>query len=293
LAHRSALTDDDRNTFARDGVLVRRAHADPRLVDRAARLVDAWYRDTITPDLDPDRLAAYTNRTFAPELADHRDLLALYTDTGLADLATELLHPAAPLPVTTAQVQIRIPRQTPAGPLPKQLAKAMHVDGIACPHLDPAELRTFTLLVGVPLTPVTAADGGALHYVLGGHLRMAHWFAHERTPGEPAQTPPDIATRTGTPLLGAPGDVVLMHHLVPHRVDTNHTADPRPMAYFRVTHPDHHAHVADALRDPWLEYPTLRSHAARHDTPDERSDACKSWPPTTSTPPPTTSSPAV
>ncbi|MFF5808882.1 hypothetical protein [Streptomyces sp. NPDC012746] len=39
------------------------------------------------------------------------------------------------------------------------------MDGVGCPHLDPAELRTFSLLVGVVLSPITRPDAGALHYV--------------------------------------------------------------------------------------------------------------------------------
>lgn len=138
-----------------------------------------------------------------------------------------------------------------------QPVKAMHVDGVSCPHLDPAELRTFSLLAGIPLSGVTSPDGGALHYLPGGHLRMSRWFASEWSLGITDQVPPAIDAETGTPFLGRTGDLLLMHHLVPHAVGANNTGTPRVMAYFRLSHPGHASRRLDALRDPWLDYPPL------------------------------------
>jgi ectoine hydroxylase-related dioxygenase (phytanoyl-CoA dioxygenase family) len=202
--------------------------------------------------MDPEQLIGYTQRTFAPRLGSHPDVLALFTASGVADLVQDLVGEFAP--VTTAQIQIRIPE----GELPDaQPEKAMHVDGVACPHLDPAELRTFSLLVGIVLSDVSDPAGGALRYVPGGHLRMAEWFRTEWALGLTDQVPTHIDAAQGTPLLGHPGDLLLMHHLVPHAVDRNCTASPRVMAYFRVSHVRHASRRLDALRDPWLDFPAL------------------------------------
>ncbi|MGA4850294.1 phytanoyl-CoA dioxygenase family protein [Streptomyces sp. G5(2025)] len=242
------LTAEEKATFKRDGVLIRRGLADPDQVKRAVSLIDVSYRKEMTPD----DISAYSRRTFAPELGDSAELLALYTETDAAELVGDLLGAAAP--VTTAQIQIRVPESEFPGMQP---VKAMHVDGVSCPHLDPRELRTFSLLVGVILSDVSDPRCGALHYLPGGHLAMARWFAEEWSLGMTEQVPPEIGRERGTPFLGLPGDVLLMHHLVPHTVAQNFMPFPRVMAYFRVSHPHHAGHRLQALRDPWLDYPPL------------------------------------
>ncbi|MFI7072553.1 phytanoyl-CoA dioxygenase [Micromonospora aurantiaca] len=242
------LSTDDLSTFTNRGMVVKRNFVPAHLVDRATSLIADWYHT----DLDPRRLAEFTQRTFAPHLGEHRDLLALFTESGVAGLAGELLGDVAP--VTTTQIQIRVPERDLGRAQPE---KAMHVDGVACPHLDPAELRTFSLLVGVVLSDISDPTGGALHYVTGGHLRMAEWFRTQWSLGITAQVPQHIDLEQGTPLLGKPGDVLLMHHLVPHAVGRNLTAIPRIMAYFRVSHVSHASRRLAALRDPWLDFPPL------------------------------------
>lgn len=202
--------------------------------------------------MDHSRLADYTQRTFAPDLGDHPDILALFTGSGAAELVADLVGDHTP--ITTTQIQIRVPQAESRQPQP---AKAMHVDGVSCPHLDPNELRTFSLLVGVTLSEVSDPDGGALRYLPGGHLRMAEWFRTEWSLGITDQVPPQIDVEQGVPFLSKPGDVLIMHHLVPHSVGTNHSDTPRVMAYFRVSHVDHANRRLDALRDPWLDFPSL------------------------------------
>lgn len=243
-----SLTTADKAAFKRDGVLIRRGLATPALVRQAVGRVEESYREGMAPEDIP----AYSRRTFAPELGDSAELLSLYTQTGAADLAADLLGATAP--VLTAQIQIRVPE----GEFPGvQQVKAMHVDGVSCPHLDPRELRTFSLLVGVVLSDIEEPRCGALHYLPGGHLTMARWFAEEWSLGVAAQVPPQIDKENGTAFLGRPGDVLLMHYLVPHTVGRNLMPFPRVMAYFRVCHPDHADRRLEALRDPWLDYPPL------------------------------------
>ncbi|WP_338933186.1 hypothetical protein WEB32_34360 [Streptomyces netropsis] len=64
--------------------------------------------------------------------------------------------------MNTAQVQIRVLHA--AG----QPVKEMRVDGVVCPHLEAAELCTFTLIAGVVLSGIPEATAGALHYYLKG-----------------------------------------------------------------------------------------------------------------------------
>ncbi|WP_338676736.1 phytanoyl-CoA dioxygenase family protein [Streptomyces sp. SCSIO 30461] len=241
------LTSEEKDAFKRDGVVIRRGLIASELVHRATSLIDTWYRD-----LKPSDIPAYNQRTFAPELESHPDILALYRDTEAAELTTDLLGDT--LPVASAQIQIRVPESEFPGMQPE---KAMHVDGVSCPHLDPRELRTFSLLVGVVLSNVSSAQDGALHYQPGGHRTMTDWFRTQWSLGMTEQVPPEIDQQQGVPLLGSPGDVLLMHHLIPHSVGRNLTPFPRVMAYFRLSHPDHPRRRLEALRDPWLDYPPL------------------------------------
>lgn len=137
----------------------------------------------------------------------------------------------------------------------------MHVDGVSCPHLESRDLRTFTFIVGVVLDGSATADAGALHYVSGGHHRMADYFATDWVLGQASQTPDDIAAQDGAALTAEPGDVIVMHHLVPHRVGINTSSTPRVMVYFRVSHAQHSDLAFRALSDPWLEYPALAALA--------------------------------
>ncbi|WP_329612621.1 phytanoyl-CoA dioxygenase family protein [Streptomyces brevispora] len=239
--------DEDRRRFINDGVLIRRGLVHGDLVSQARDLVGGWLNEAY----DPARLAAYTERSFAPELEEHPDLLALYRRSGLAELAGDLVSPATTAPVTRAQIQVRLPEGA------HQPVKQMHVDGVSCPHLEPRDLRTFTFIIGVVLDGSATADAGALHYVPGGHHRMARYFATDWVLGQPAQTPDDIDAQDGIALTAEPGDVVVMHHLVPHRVGINTSSTPRVMAYFRVRHAQHLDLALRALSDPWLEYPAL------------------------------------
>jgi hypothetical protein len=242
------LTADDKHDFLRDGLIIRRDAVDLALVTRARALIDDWCREA----MDDTLVDQYTQRTFAPELGSHPDLLALFTHSAAAQLAAELCGDIQP--VTTVQVQIRLPEHL----LPTaQPVKPMHVDGVACPHLDPEELRTYSLLVGVVLSDVTDPRGGALRVQPGAHLEMSRWFRDEWSSGVTDQVPPEIDAQGGTPFLGNPGDLLLMHHLVPHAVGRNTGTEPRVMAYFRVSHAHHAQRRIQALQNPWLDYPPL------------------------------------
>ncbi|MFI9787374.1 hypothetical protein ACIHEI_28295 [Kitasatospora sp. NPDC051984] len=165
----------------RDGLLVRRGAVAADQVARARDLVTSWYRESMNPDL----INSYTQRTFAPELGGHPDLLALFADSIAAELAKDLLGDIRP--VSTVQLQIRIPDGQFEQAQPE---KTLHVDGVACPHLDPEELRTFSLLVGVVLSDITNPEGGALRTALPagrapGHGRVVHERAVSAALGRP------------------------------------------------------------------------------------------------------------
>jgi hypothetical protein len=199
------LTPEEKVGFKREGVLIRRGLVAPEQVDRAVALIDERYRQ----DLTADHIPSWTQRTFLPDLGSHPHLLTLFEETAAAQLAAELLGDTNP--VTTVQIQIRVPENA----FPRvQQDKPMHVDGVSCPHLDPNEMRTFSLLVGVILSDISDPRAGAPRYLPGGHHTMARWFTNEWSLGMTEQVPPAVDHQDGTPFLGKPGDVLLMHHLI-------------------------------------------------------------------------------
>lgn len=246
------LDATDLRTFMDNGVIIKRGFVPARLIHRAQSLVMGWY----FAEMNQRQLAEYTQRTFAPDLSSHDDMLALFTESGANELVHDLIGDF--VPVSKTQVQIRVPE---ADLTHVQPHKPMHVDGVGCPHLDPAELRTFSLLIGIVLSDISDPEVGALRYIPGGHLRMAEWFRTEWSIGLTDQVPPHLESEHGTSFLGKPGDLLLMHHLVPHAVGHNRTAKPRIMAYFRVSHIDHATRRLEALRDPWLDFPALTANA--------------------------------
>jgi len=237
----------ERMDFIRNGAIVRRGAVSPAVASDAFEYIRTVYGNGTA---DAEAISTYTNTTFVPALRSDAALLNLYDRSGLRELAESLLAPARAQLLSTLQVQIRLPFET-------QPPKALHIDGVACPHLPATELRTFTLLAGVLLTDLAMPDGGALHYATGGHVEMAKWFRAGWPPLANEQVPSHIAIRPTTPFVGRAGDVILLHHLVPHGVHANKTAHPRVMVYFRVKHERHDEYVIEALRDAWLEFPSI------------------------------------
>lgn len=245
-----ALSSEDISHFLEEGFIVKRGVVPTAQLEAASRLVLDWY----SLGMDPELTSAYTDRTFAPELMDHPDLLALYWNSDVHAMVAELIGDVAP--VSRLQIQIRVPESDTEH---RQPVKAMHVDGVSCPHLDADELRTFSLLVGLPLTPISDIASGALRFVPGGHLRMADWFRTEWRLGITDQVPPEIDAESGSAFLAQPGDVLLLHHLVPHAVGSNLGERPRVIVYFRTSHVLHSQRRIEALQDPWLDFAGVRA----------------------------------
>ena len=116
------LAPSEQDDFRRHGVIIRRQVVSPQLLEAAQQLVEDWYRQSF----DATCIAEYTQRTFAPALGEHPALLRLLTESPAWTLAESLLGQIAP--VTTAQIQIRIPEADLAIGQP---IKTMHVDGVS------------------------------------------------------------------------------------------------------------------------------------------------------------------
>jgi len=152
------------------------------------------------------------------------------------------------------QIALRFPQPPSAGhdvPDVKPNTR-YHVDGFGTNRLCP-----FSLLCGVALSDQTGGNQGNLHVFPGSHLdkRLHRYYRDligEEGQGEADTSKPDLGG--SVQVLLQPGDVVLAHQLLAHRVGVNTTEHIRYQLYYRVQHKDHEALKARIIDDPWVEF---------------------------------------
>jgi len=225
-----------------------------QLVDAASALIQVqWTQDKVSADTQA--VEQWSQKTFVPRLSSAAPILALFTPT--ISSAVDQLLGASGYPVPDrAQVAIRLHHNDPLAVA--QPDKDWHCDGVYCPHLEAGELRTFELLVGILVSPVATQSEGSLVVQPGGHLRMADCFKNGCSFADDEQVPSSAISGDGVAILGQPGDALILHHLVPHRVGGNAGTKDRIVVYFRVKCYAHDASVVESLGDPWLHMPHLR-----------------------------------
>jgi len=127
-----------------------------------------------------------------------------------------------------------------------------HVDGMGLNRLFP-----FTVLCGVALSDQSKPDCGNLHVFPGSHLNEeVHRYYVESVAdtslGVNDPSKPDLGE--SVQVLLRPGDVVLAHQLMAHRVGINTSEHIRYQLYFRVHHKDHEKLKWQVRKNPWVEY---------------------------------------
>lgn len=133
-----------------------------------------------------------------------------------------------------------------------------HIDGMGENKLCP-----FSLLCGVALSDQSKPNGGNLHVFPGSHLHPElQQYYQERInhsdQGEDDQSKPDLGE--SIQVLLRPGDVVLAHQLLAHRVGVNTSENIRYQLYYRVTHAQHAALKEHILQNPWVEFGACSSN---------------------------------
>lgn len=169
-------------------------------------------------------------------------------------------------------------------------------------HPGGANIMNFAALVAVALSDQTDEGAGNVGVLRGAHHHMEAFFRAQRDAGGPlgpdgpewqriderapnraglrhypeavrqAFAPDGETTRDGrfwprpTLLRLAPGDAAIILHAVPHGATRVEGAEPRLMAYFRVSplaRPAANKHVhPDALCDIWAEWPGMAAVVA-------------------------------
>jgi len=186
----------------------------------------------------------------------------------------KMLGSAVPLP-SHAQVAIKLPGDAPQPP--GMIPPNAHIDGLHTPFngIPAGEVRNFTLLVGVALTPTTTPNVGNFGVFPGSHFALSR--AVKRIGLDAALQTLSSSTNGSDcvrklvdlsklappmPLLVDAGSAYLAHYQTIHYVQPNVNGDgPRVAVYFRVTRPGREGEARTypaALADPMLEMPGLR-----------------------------------
>mmetsp|Transcript_57429 Transcript_57429/g.105622 ORF Transcript_57429/g.105622 Transcript_57429/m.105622 type:complete len:492 (-) Transcript_57429:128-1603(-) len=152
------------------------------------------------------------------------------------------------------QVALRFPQPIAAGfDIPDEKpGTRYHIDGMGQNKLAP-----FSLLCGVALSEQTKPNMGNLHVFPGSHLHEdLHKYYRERinddNQNEQDTNKPDLGR--SLQVLLEPGDVVIAHQLLAHRVGINTSEHIRYQLYYRVKHKDHQELKDKILDDPWTEF---------------------------------------
>lgn len=152
------------------------------------------------------------------------------------------------------QVALRFPQSPEKG---HEIADVLpgtryHIDGMGQNQLCP-----FSLLCGVALSDQMRPHMGNLHVFPGSHLHHElHQYYVEKIndDGQNEMDPnkPDLGE--SVQVLLAPGDVVIAHQLLAHRVGRNFSQHIRYQLYYRVSHKKHQKLRQSIIQDPWTEF---------------------------------------
>lgn len=252
------LTRDHIQTFLQQGVLVLPNLVADHLWCEALRHINmALAPGSGMLGADPDDA-----NNFHPELRQHPSIRALLYSSPLFGVLEQLLGGGRAKRPNMAQIALRYPnlKRDPKDDL-------WHIDGMKTWHKSP-----FQLLVGVALSAQPTDDCGGLT-VWPGHHRTLHEAVQKvrgmrPEPGKSVARSEDLLDddlaaeaaekaddySNGDPWLGTrpklppsdaiqlqlqPGDVVIAHQKMPHRVAPNKSPHIRYQAYFRVSHVGH------------------------------------------------------
>lgn len=211
--------------FRRDGYV----HFPELLPEGLITAARAAIAKNLATHYDESRLAEYNNRSWCPELRDAPEITQLLSDPAVRAVCDAALGHGR-YDVSEGQIAIRkshnAPEQSPPTP---------HIDGIPTPHngVEGTEIKSFTALVGVFLTEVSAEFAGNFTLWPGSHTLLEKHFA---TQGKAALSEgmPNIPLGEPVQLLCKPGDVVFCHYELAHGAAVNTSGNDRIAVFFRL-----------------------------------------------------------
>ena len=231
------------------------------LVGDARRLIN---HSIGTKGISLDDLPVFRMDTFCPEIQSSNEILGLLHDSGILNVAEDLVGKDSFDTVTNAQIALRFPHETNAAAVP-------HIDGlytapfravssrgpmrpvpVADPH-EPIKIRTFTALVGVFLNSLPEHNGGNLVVWPGSHNRLEEFYQAQ---GVEAlyDGMPDIDLGDSRQLTVEAGDAVICHYQLAHGIAPNLSPDIRYAVYFRLYRKGHMERLWSSMVDIWQEW---------------------------------------
>merc|ERR1712151_965134 len=119
------------------------------------------------------------------------------------------------------------------------------------------KLHPFTLLCGVALSDQQHPNMGNLHVFPSSHLyeplqKYYQDLINDDNQNEGDNRKPNLGD--SVQVLLSPGDVVIAHQLLAHRVGVNTSEHIRYQLYYRITHKDHAALKPYIIQNPWAEF---------------------------------------
>mmetsp|Transcript_8147 Transcript_8147/g.26231 ORF Transcript_8147/g.26231 Transcript_8147/m.26231 type:complete len:402 (+) Transcript_8147:1-1206(+) len=238
------LSDEQKAAFVRDGFLVVRGIVGRDLIDAALRAINhqlgqgsaAWEQD----DDGKEKLAGEVGSRHSAAI---HNLLHASPARGLAEqlIAGELS------PQVGGQIALRFP--LPEGRLgrPPKHEDQWHIDGMK----KHAHMSPFQLLLGIALSSQADDDCGNLcvwpthHTIVAEAVQRAHVASlsstgHDSSTGDEwCGHRPALPAENATQVRLEPGDVVLAHQKLPHRVGLNRSPKIRYQVYFRLSSRQH------------------------------------------------------
>merc|ERR1712032_133911 len=120
-----------------------------------------------------------------------------------------------------------------------------------------SKLCPFSLLCGVALSDQMRPSSGNLNVFPGSHLNpQLHRYylstINDEVAGESDDKKPDLGE--AVQVLLKPGDVVIAHQLLAHRIGENTSEHIRYQLYYRVKHRQHEEFKERIVHNPWTEF---------------------------------------
>ncbi|MEI8409470.1 MULTISPECIES: phytanoyl-CoA dioxygenase family protein [unclassified Kribbella] len=238
------ITDSQRAHFREQGyVVVPDVLTDAQL---------AAGRRTVAAMLEQEPPADVGFHFLWPRFNGGHELLDLYREVGLGELAGQLIRPELSIEEPDfAQVATTIPpwSHRPGGP---------HVDGIT-PMAADGVPGTFTMLAGLWLTDHEELDRGNLYVWPGTHLGLGAYLAEhgadaltrvdEMNPGPY----PKIDLGSPVQVSGPAGSVLFAHYLLGHNMGGHTGGDRRETVYYRLHANGHRDRWREVVTDPLLD----------------------------------------
>ncbi len=204
---------------------------------------------------DPKRQVEYDQRSYCPDLRGSREIMRLLKNTAV-ECVIDATVGLDQVGHDNGQIALRKAHNAES-PVPP----SAHIDGIPTPHngVEGAEIKPFTLLVGIFLSEVSSEFAGNFTVWPGSHLLLEQHF-RQRGPSAMKEGMPQIPLGNPEQLLCSPGDVVVCHFQLAHAAAVNTSSNDRYAVFFRLwfheldAHKSPHARAAawEHLTNIWL-----------------------------------------